>query len=184
MATGRADYVLIHAQVLARLTELGAARQVIAPLISPVYPEEIRESARSLMSQIVELESAAQARADASERAQPSPTETESNAPDPAAPSIIGYRALLEGEQRVEGVLERIECVAGGNAIFHVRTADGIFRASGRMTNIDFVAYRNDLASHITCGPRKPPLPIYLTWRNNPEKTTEKMAVAIEFLPK
>ena len=180
MATGRADYVLIHAQVLARLTELGAARQVIAPLISPVYPEEIRESARSLMSQIVELESTAQARAEAD---QPQTAETESKASEAAAPSIIGYRTLLEGEQRVEGVLERIECIAGGNAIFHVRTADGVFRASGRLKNIDFVAYRNDLSSHVTCGPRKPPLPIYLTWRNNPDKPTEKMAVAIEFLP-
>jgi hypothetical protein len=33
-------------------------------------------------------------------------------------------------------------------------------------------------------GPLKPALPVYLTWRNDPASESEKIVVAVEFLPK
>ena len=51
------DYALLHTQILARQAEFAAARAVLGPLLSPVYPKDVRESARNLMARIVEVES-------------------------------------------------------------------------------------------------------------------------------
>jgi len=192
MAAGREDYVLVHAQVLARLSEFASARTILGPLLSPAYPQEVRENARNLMGYILKLESENQVRSQASPQSiseqLPTLGAAEPTSPDPASPpagqSGILYRALRFGEQRLQGALERIECVAKGGAIFHVRTEDGITRVTGRMSEVDFITYRDDLSASIGCGPLKPPAPIYLTWRTDPAKPTDKVAVAIEFLPK
>ena len=116
------------------------------------------------------------------------PSDDELKPSDPATASgtafSAGYRRLQAGEQRLEGVLEQIECGVEDSAIFHVRTAGGSVRVPGRMKTIDFVAFRDDLSSHIGCGPLKPSLPVYLTWRNDPASESEKIVVAVEFLPK
>ena len=57
LAPGRWDYALLHTQILARQAEFAAARAVLGPLLSPVYPKDVRESARHLMARIVEVES-------------------------------------------------------------------------------------------------------------------------------
>ncbi len=190
MATGREDYVLVHAQVLAGLSEFGSARTILGPLLAPAYPQEIRDNARSLMGYILRLESESQERTRKSEQGAaelPSPLAAE---PTPAESAPSGgqsgflYRALRIGEERLEGMLERIECAAKGSAIFHVRTGDGVTRVSGRMSEVEFITYRDDLSASIGCGPLKPPVAIYLTWRPDPAKSTEKIAVAIEFRPK
>ena len=116
------------------------------------------------------------------------PSDDELKPSDPATAAgtafSAGYRRLQAGEQRLEGVLEQIECGVEDSAIFHVRTAGGSVRVPGRMKTIDFVAFRDDLSSHIGCGPLKPSLPVYLTWRNDPASESEKLVVAVEFLPK
>ena len=96
----------------------------------------------------------------------------------------IVFHELQAGEQRLEGVLAQIECGVEDSALFHVRTAAGGVRVPGRMKTIDFVAFRDDLSSHIGCGPLKPALPVYLTWRADPASASEKLVVAVEFLPK
>jgi hypothetical protein len=58
LAPGRYDYVFVHAQVLARQSEFAAARQLLGPLMTNAYPQNIRDAARSLMQHIVGLESA------------------------------------------------------------------------------------------------------------------------------
>ena len=60
MASGREDYAFIHAQVLAGLSDFDAARKVVGPLMSPAYPPAVRESARNLMRQVLQLQTAAQ----------------------------------------------------------------------------------------------------------------------------
>ena len=191
MATGREDYVFIHAQVLAGLAEFASARTILGPLMAPAYPQEVRENARSLTSYILGLESEHQARTRASEQAaeppppvagvEPSPSDA---AARPADQSGLLYRELRVGEQRLEGTLERIECGAKGSAIFHIRTADGITKASGRMSEVDFISYRDDLSTSIGCGPLKSPAAIYLTYLSDITKSIDKVAVAIEFRPK
>ena len=152
MAGGREDYAFIHAQVLARLNEFPGARNVIGPLMSPVHPPEIRDSARRLMGHIVELEAATRRRnlaaAQATGQQTSTPVSSAAEASGGAAPGRPGnfrpdFRVLNAGEHRLEGVLERIECGAAETAVFHVRTSEGPARASGRMADVEFVTFRD-----------------------------------------
>ena len=92
------------------------------------------------------------------------------------------FRELKPGEQRVEGTLERIECVVGKGVTFHVKTPAGAVTATAPQFNdVAFITYRKDLTGSIQCGPVTGPMPVYLTWR--PGADGAKTAVAIEFLP-
>lgn len=183
MASGREDYAFVHAQVLARLGDFTAARSAAGPLLRTDNAPGIRESARSLMAYIAQLESAARPQSPDSNTTAP-PAVDPSTAPSPPASISPVFRDLKAGEQRIEGLLARIECSRGA-AVFHVRTAEGPARASAaRMTDVDFITYRDDLSGSVGCGPMKPPMAVYLTWRTDSGKPDTKLAIAIEFLPK
>jgi hypothetical protein len=189
MAGGREDYVLIHAQVLAGLSEFASARTILGPLMAPTYPQEVRENARSLMGYILRLEGENQTKAPPSELGLEVPTLGAGAEPAPSQPASTTqsgflFRELRDGEQRLQGTLERIECSAKGTAIFHVRTPEGITKVGGRMAAVDFVTYRDDISTKIGCGPLKSPPAVTLTWRAGAANANEKVAVAIEFLPK
>jgi hypothetical protein len=93
------------------------------------------------------------------------------------------FRRLEAGEQRLEGMLEQIEC-RGASAVFHVRAVDGLVRLTApRMSEVDFITYRDDVSGAIACGPLATPLRVYVAWK--PGSTSDaRVAVAIEFLPK
>jgi tetratricopeptide (TPR) repeat protein len=185
MAPGREDYAFVHAQVLARLADFAAARAVVGPLMTPAQPPQIRDAARSLMSYILQLQRAAQAAGDRTTGPGGTSPQLGDNpvAPRPSSLTPV-FRALKTGEQRLEGELERIECRAGGAAVFHLRTAGGPASATAAsMADVDFITYRNDLSGSIPCGPLKTALPVYLSWRAGNGSPDEKVAIAIEFLP-
>jgi thioredoxin-like negative regulator of GroEL len=201
LAPGREDYAFVHAQVLAHLSEFAAARKILGPLMSSLHEPQVRDAARSLMGHIVQMETVAQNRkeraaaAASGQRPADGPAQdsavsltSSSNAPSTTRPSGFRpiFRELQAGEHRLEGMLERIECtVAGSTAVFHIRTPEGGARATARrMADVDFITYRNDLTGSVGCGPVKPPLPVYLTWRLDGTTPEVKLAVAIEFLPK
>jgi hypothetical protein len=56
LVPGRADYTFIEARLRTEARDFGAARRLLAPLLTPGVPEEIRDAARRLMSQIEERE--------------------------------------------------------------------------------------------------------------------------------
>jgi hypothetical protein len=93
------------------------------------------------------------------------------------------YRVLRTGEQRLEGTLERIDCPVGKPAVFVVRTSLDVVQLEGRMAEVEFVTFRDDLAGGVTCGPRVP-MRVYATWREGSSPRHEKVVVAVEFLPK
>ncbi|MEO8521685.1 MAG: DUF1570 domain-containing protein [Acidobacteriota bacterium] len=212
LAPGRLDYAFLHARVLVEQSDYPQARNIVAPLMSPVYPQNVRDSARSLMGYIVRLEAAkkmndeAQATRLVAAAGPPSVT-TAPAAPDPSsvaeeprpasaaepagAPHRVGrafkvtqpdFRELRPGEQRLEGTLQRIDC-RGAAAVFNVRTAEGpIQLISDRMDAVEFITYRGDLKGQVTCGPLPGPIHVYATWR--PAKGgASRIAVAVEFLP-
>ena len=183
LAPGRHDYGLVHAQILAQRAEFAAARSVLGPLMSSAFPAEIRETARRVMGYIVRMEAASTAAssAPASEsRTEGTPAGVPASFPNEFQPI---YRKLQPGEQRLEGELERIECVQGGAAIFHLRTVDGPARAAApQMANVDFITYRDDLSGSVKCGVLPKPLPVYVAWRPGDGQADTKVAVAIEFV--
>jgi hypothetical protein len=182
-APGRHEYALLLAQILSRQSEYAKARDLLAPFFHSHHPAHVRNAARSLMGYIVELE--------ASRRPGGAPAGTPAGTPPGAGPpgSSSGasemrprYRQLQAGEQRLEGTLERIECVAGKGVTFHVKTADTTVTATTPQFNdVAFITYRKDLTGSIQCGPVTPGTPVYLTWRPGAEGA--KIPVALEFLP-
>ena len=194
MAPGRHDYALLHARILAQRAEFPAARHLLGPFLSTAWPPDIREPARRLMGYVVQLEAAhaaAAARHPAGARTAAAPDQIQPAGGAPGVPSGPPgrfqpiYRQLEDGERRLEGELERIECLRGGAAIFHLRTADGPARAvAPQMTKVDFITYRDDVAGSIACGALKTPLPVYLSWRPAADGSDNRVAVAVEFVVK
>jgi len=93
------------------------------------------------------------------------------------------FRPLQPGEQRLDGLLERIDCPAGKPAVFHVRTATESIELEAAMREVQFVTFRDDLNGGVTCGPRTA-MRVYATWRDGTSSRHEKVVVAVEFLPR
>jgi tetratricopeptide (TPR) repeat protein len=193
LAPGRTDYASLEALLNMQQGHYTAAREILGPLMSGRYPPDVRNRARSLMGQAVTLEKRA-ADLHAASAGSP-PASDASRESQPPAPPVLNeaaakpvFRVIKEGEERTEGLLERIICAAG-SAVLEVRGEGGVLRFSApRMDAIDFITYRNDLRGGIKCGPRVPPDPVYLTWRRPASPAagapaSSGLAVAVEFLP-
>jgi hypothetical protein len=182
VAPGRYEYAFLYAQALARKSEFARARDVVAPFLSPAYPSRIRESARSLMGFLVDAESGRPSARSTTMAGQPPVAETRESVSLPVTRPV--FRELKPGEERTEGTLDRFECVQGRGVTFNVKAGDTVVSATAPTFNdIEFITYRDDLGSTVTCGPLKTPMAVYLTWRKGADGSS-RIAVAIEFLPK
>src|SRR5262245_3528952 len=183
-APGRHEYTFLLAQVLAMQSEFEAARSLLGPMLTPAYPANVRDSARRYLGFISSIEATG-----AASSARPpgglslnTTVTTIRNDPEPETRPV--YRELKPGEQRFMGTLERIECAAGGSAVFHVKSgADIVTAAAPKMADVEFITYRTDLKGNVSCGPVSPALPVYVTWRPGAADGS-KVAIAIEFLPR
>jgi hypothetical protein len=199
LAPGRIDYALMQAELFANARDFTRARAVIGPLMTPVYPEDVRNAARRLMGGLVDLEqqlergavgptAAATSVLPAATGAPRSVAVPDADADTPrtgAGPTKFrpAFRPLQEGEQRLDGMLERIDCPAGKPAVFHVRTATESIELEAAMREVQFVTFRDDLNGGVTCGPRTA-MRVYATWRDGTSSRHEKVVVAVEFLPR
>jgi hypothetical protein len=196
LTPGRFDYAFVHAQILARRGEFAAARAVIGPLMTGVYPPGVRDSARSLMSSVVEAENRRRtnARDDvsgllaiAASRSVPVP----GIGPDPPRPEdarlkfVPDFRQVQAGEHRFEGTLERIDCAPGRPAVFRVTEPNAPEPLeAARLGDVDFISYRDDLRGGVNCGVLADATRVFITWREGESAKREKTVVAVEFLPK
>jgi Protein of unknown function (DUF1570) len=206
LSPGRIDFVLTQAELFAIARDFASARAVIGPLMTPIYPEDVRNSARRLMGGLVDLEQALAARQSPSRDAEAG---TRAGAAAPPAPGghsrsidvpdadegkprdlrgqgrfVPDFRAVQSDERRLEGVLERIDCPPDAPARFIVRSASGVTAFPvARMADVEFISYRGDLTGGVSCGPFKEPMRVYVTWKDG-AAPGEKMVVAVEFLPK
>lgn len=185
LAPGREDYAFEEAHVRVARREFKAARDVVGPLLSPRYHTTVRERARDLMSQIVRYESALQQAALAGAAPASDAAPDADRQPSPPEDRMLQpvYRKMQHGEERTEGLLERIECTRAG-VVLHLRTGERVMRfTAARVEAIDFITYRADMALQVTCQPRRPPDPVYVTWRPAVAPAKEPIAIAVEFLP-
>ena len=181
LAPGRPQYGYLHAQILVRRTEFAAARSVLGPLAEGPYTPQIRDDAKTLMGEIPQLEAAW-----TSARAAAAPRPVRAGKPDglDTARRPV-FRQLQTGEERFEAVLERIECLRGGGGVFHLKVGGvDVTVTSPKMDDVDHITYRDDLRSKVECGSLKEPTAVSVTWRQAPDKSRARIAVAIEYLPK
>jgi hypothetical protein len=95
------------------------------------------------------------------------------------------FRKTKADEQRVEGLLQRIDCSIRGRVAFVVQTADQTVRMSApKMQDVEFITYREDVTGDVKCGPLKEPMRVYLTSRDPSKPGAERVVTAVEFLPK
>src|SRR3954464_4409381 len=91
------------------------------------------------------------------------------------------YRAVKQGEQRVEGLLRRIESPPGPPVSFMRRVKNKPMRVSApTLTSVEYIAHRPDFRGPVTCGGKTPPDHVYLTYKS---VDGAPRAVAVEFLP-
>jgi len=98
----------------------------------------------------------------------------------PAAKPV--YRELKRGEERVEGLLQRVECPAGRPVTFVVKLKDKVAKYQApRLDAVEYFAHTADFKGPMMCGGRGPGDPVLLTW-----KTVKNLphVVAVEFLPR
>ena len=186
---GRHEYHLLYAQILGSARDFNAAREVLGPLMTPRTPPHVRDLARRLMGVIAEAEigkplSAVSVDAVTSAAIPPpasTAAATETTDREPIVRPV--YRDIKPGETRLEGVLQSIECVTGKGVTFRVSAQDRVeLFTVPKFDSVEFITYRKDLAGNIGCGPLKPPMAVYLTWRAGTTPET-RVPVAIEFLP-
>jgi hypothetical protein len=110
-----------------------------------------------------------------------------SQAPRHIAPGRAGitkpvYREVQAGEQRVEGLLLRVDCPSGRPVSFAVKVKDRVAKYQApRLDAVDYIAYTPDFKGPMTCGGRMPGDPVLLTWKT---VDTSPRVVALEFLPR
>jgi hypothetical protein len=194
LAPGRYDYAFIEAQIFSRRGQFDAARAAIAPLMSGLYPPGVRDSARSLMGYVVAVEERRKAGAldDVSSflaasgsKSIPVPGIDEPPRETGGSPKFVpSFRVVQAGEERVEGTLERIECAASGTATFGLSEGSSSGPFSARLSDVEFITYRDDLTGGVKCGAMPPLMRVYITWRTGVQPADDRKVVAVEFLPK
>jgi hypothetical protein len=92
------------------------------------------------------------------------------------------YRELKPGEERVDGLLQRVECPPGRPVTFIMKLKDRVAKYQApRLDAVDYIAHTPTFKGPMSCGGRMPGDPVYLTW-----KTVDggPRVIAVEFLPK
>ena len=95
------------------------------------------------------------------------------------------YRKLAPGEERIHGLLQRIDCEAG-RVVVQLATADGPFRLTAKgIVDIQAISYLQDFDPLLSCGVRRAPEPVFATWRPagaGSPGSVRGSVVALEFL--
>lgn len=102
--------------------------------------------------------------------------------PDAAAQIKPVYREMKPGEERVEGLLQRVECPPGRPVTFVMKLKDRAQKYQApRLDAVDYIAHTPSFRGPMSCGGRMPGDPVLLTW-----KTVDgaPRVIAVEFLPK
>lgn len=90
------------------------------------------------------------------------------------------YREVKTGEERVEGLLQRVDCPYRRPVTFFVKLKDRVGRYQApRLDAVEYIAHSADFKGPMTCGGRTPADRVYLTWKS---VGNVQRAVAVEFL--
>jgi hypothetical protein len=92
------------------------------------------------------------------------------------------YREVKPGEERVEGLLRRVECPPGRPVTFLVKLQDRVAKYQApRLDSVEYIAHTPDFKGPMSCGGRMAGDPVFLTWKT---VRGAPQVVAVEFLPR
>jgi hypothetical protein len=178
------EVALMLAEAELQLGKLADARRLLGPILGRTVDARIKEHARDLLGYSARLELQQQHQDDA-------PAERSSSAAEPPiaspAPQAARARPVLRetqpGETRSYGRFVEIDCQPN-RIVLHVKIAgDTLVLRAARFDAIDFITYRTNTAGSISCGERRPPEDVYVTWRRDAAAGSQGVVVAVELLP-
>jgi tetratricopeptide (TPR) repeat protein len=188
------ESVLLLAAALLGLNDVRGARALVGPLVARPPNESVANRARSLLGELAQM----QTRREAAEAPQQGAARTPRTPQPPTddgqatirssvneSPRPSGFIPALrqpgDGEQRVFGTFEEIECTRDGGIVLVVAAAAGPVRAEApTFKAVQFITYRSPATGSVTCG-AQPKVPALLTWRS--QEKGPPQAVALELLP-
>lgn len=183
LAPGRDDYVFVLAQLYMRKQEFQTARQVLQPMLRENADDTIRQSALTLLNSMQKIEEqlnrlkAVGLSSDSSSEDEPGSTEENSLEPF--------LRKPKDGEQRVQGFLNRVDCAA--DTILFSIDAGGqkLTFYANKLERVRFVTYSPAVRGEMSCGMRRPPNPVVVTFRAGRQERvrSDGEVVAVEFVP-
>jgi len=202
LSPGKQDLNIHLAQIYLRQQKFDLARQTLEPLRNAT-DRRYQQQAVMLLDSIKRYEGQmAQYNAGSASNDSGSPalrrkdeTITTANEEKEEAPrSENDYlreslRPLAAGEQRVQGTFLKLDCDSKGVAYFSIQAADRMYRIrSTGLHQVQLTAYTPSPAN-ISCGPRKSPENVVLTYRPVSDQKDAKAkidgdAIAVELVPK
>jgi len=197
LSPGRQDLSLHLAQIYLRQQKLDLARQTLEPLRSS-KDRRLQQQASMLLTSIKNYED--QVSQFNAARGSDRPPLVRQSRPDSenereAAPMSENdmlrehLRPLEAGEQRIQGTFLKLDCDNKGVAYFSVQAGDRTYRIRSMVLDrVQLTAYTPS-AANISCGPRKAPENVVITFRPtaDPKDTRAKVdgdAIAVELMPK
>jgi hypothetical protein len=91
------------------------------------------------------------------------------------------YREVKPGEERVDALLQRIECPPGKPVTFVLKLDDGVAKYQApRLDSVEYISHSSKVGSRVGCGGLTPAPRVYLTWKT---VSNAPRVVAVEFLP-
>jgi tetratricopeptide (TPR) repeat protein len=198
LSPGRQDLALTLAQIRMRQQKFDLAKQILEPLRA-AKDRQLKMNAESLLSSIKSYEEQL-ARFKAEASGEPRLREKDerpalADEPPQTPKSQSEYlqeamRPVEEGEERIQGLFIKLDCDNKGTAYFIVQGSDRLYklRATSLM-RVQLIAYTPDAGSEITCGTRKVPDNVVVTFRpaKDPKDQRAKIdgdVIAVELVPK
>ena len=204
LAPSREQYRLFLAQAWMRQREFAKATGQLGPLVARGRDPQIRSQARDLLGRVGAMQNApaaAPAGAPAAPTAEQLATlaalSRSTSTGGPPAVSALGttggarvrldLRPVANGETRVSGQFVAVECGPAGIVLI-VRSDTGALRLRAKqLSDVDFISYRADTPSAVSCGTLPKPQLVLATYRaaaagTGPSATTGD-TIAIELVP-
>jgi tetratricopeptide (TPR) repeat protein len=216
LAPSREQYRLFLAQAWLRQREFSKASSQLGPLLANGRDPQIRAQARDMLGQVAEMQNRPAAPQQTAitptaeqlallaalsrtpETAEP-PTSGPSGPPGsteaagPARPVRPGelfrpdLRTVGAGETRVRGQFTAIECGQLGIVLIVQSNGSAVRLRTNQLSEVDFISYRKDTPSSVSCGPMAKVQWVLATYRAGVVGTgptaTVGDAVAVELLP-
>jgi tetratricopeptide (TPR) repeat protein len=198
LSPGRQDISLHLAQIYLRQQKFDLARQTLEPLRSS-KDRRLQQQAGMLLTSIKNYEDQV-SQLNAARGSEASPplvrrsrpdSENEKEAPPMSENDMLRehLRPLEAGEQRIQGTFLKLDCDNKGVAYFSIQAGERTYRIrSTVLDRVQLTAYTPSPAN-ISCGPRKQPENVVITFRptTDPKDTKAKVdgdAIAVELMPK
>lgn len=199
----RFGYVL--AQVYMRKQDFKTSRRILEYIVRNAADAELGADAKSMLAQLTTIEeqmavynSRRESTPPAGGSDRPALTRRETsrvsgNATPPAPAEVDPHQHLREsmrpprdGEQRVRGLLVRVDCSDKG-ITFTVKVGERLLKFHARtLDDVEFTTWTTEISGDMTCGARNPASDVVVTYRAPKDARAggDGETVTIDFVPK